>query len=111
MKTKLFEVKNGENQGVYLRVSNDISREQQLKILGSAGLQAGYIDSIKVDFYKKHGAVNQETLQSLDTFKQLATIWRLNPYGTNNDDTLKYKKDKIEEAQKQLDNILESLEL
>ncbi|PGK52073.1 hypothetical protein CN918_30240 [Priestia megaterium] len=105
MKSELFEVKSGENKGVYLKVCNSIPREKQIELLGYNGLQGGFIDSVKVDFYKRHGAATNKTLQSIDTFKQVSTIWRLNSYGQNNKSTLEYKKEEIKKVQEELEKI------
>jgi hypothetical protein len=104
MTTELFEVKNGENKGVYLKVDNTIPRDDQFNLILN-GLQAGYINSNNVGFYKRHGAANNKTLQSLNTFDQLATIWRLNAYGVGNQETLAYKGQKIAETIEKLESI------
>lgn len=106
MKAKLFEVKSGKNEGVYLKVSNHIPKEEQLRLLGPEGLGAGFICSGNVNFYKRHGAATNETLQSMDTFDQIATIWRLNPYGTKNKETMEYRGAKIEKLKNELDEVL-----
>lgn len=104
MTAVLFEVKNGENKGVYLKVDNTIPRDDQFDLILN-GLQAGYINSNNVGFYKRHGAANNKTLQSLNTFDQLATIWRLNSYGISNQETLEYKGEKIIETIAKLETI------
>ncbi|MED2737637.1 hypothetical protein [Bacillus toyonensis] len=104
MKAELFEVKSGDNKGVYLKVDNTIPRDDQFDLI-LKGLQAGYINSYNVGFYRRHGAANKKTLQSLNTFDQLATIWRLNPYGIGNQDTLVYKGQKICETIAKLESI------
>lgn len=97
MAAELFEVKNGDNKGVYLKVSNGIPKETQMELLANK-LQAGYINANNVNFYKRHGAASNKTLQSLDTFDQIATIWRLNGYGIGKQQTLEYKAQKIKEV-------------
>jgi len=104
MKNELFEVKSGENKGVYLKVSNRIPEEKQLEILVKDGF--GYISSNNVNFYKRHGAATNETLKSLDTFQQVATIWRLNSYETGNEFTLHHKGEKINKVKEKLDELL-----
>ncbi|MGN5650416.1 hypothetical protein [Bacillus sp. Brlt_9] len=104
MIAELFEVKNGDNKGVYLKVDNTIPRDDQFDLILN-GLQAGYINSNNVGFYKRHGAANNKTLQSLNTFEQLATIWRLNSYGICNEETLAYKGQKITETIAKLESI------
>lgn len=108
MNAELFTVENGYNQGVYLKVTNSIPKEVQMKILGKDGLGAGYISSINVGFYKRHGAATNKTLQSISTFEQVATIWRLNPYGMSNKSTLKFSKDKIFKAIELLNDYIEN---
>lgn len=97
MVAELFEVKNGDNKGVYLKVSNIIPKETQMDLIAKK-LQAGYINSNNINFYRRHGAANNRTLQSLDTFEQIATIWRLNAYGIGNQQTMDYKIHKINEV-------------
>lgn len=97
MKAELFEVKTGENKGLYLKVDNSIPKDIQFKLLHDY-LEAGYINAMNVNFYRRHKACNNETLQSMDTFDQLSTIWRLNPYGIGNEQTLDFKGEKISEV-------------
>jgi hypothetical protein len=42
MNVELFVVENKDNHGVYLKVTNLISKEEQMKILGRDGIGALY---------------------------------------------------------------------
>lgn len=111
MKNELFVVKSGENKGVYLKVSNIIPEETQCKILGWQGLGAGRISANRVNFYKRHGAATNKTLQSMDTSKQIATIWRLNPYGINNEWVLEHMGEKLQSIKENFDHMVKTLRL
>ncbi|MGN5650415.1 hypothetical protein [Bacillus sp. Brlt_9] len=97
MIAELFEVNNGGLKGVYLKVDNAIHSLDQFELMYK-GLQAVYIGIENSDFYIEHRAANDETLQTLIAFEQLATIWRLNANGMSNQETLELKGQKITET-------------